>query len=65
MNACVMRGKQDGDLLVTILPIFMEGKYGVLEDVFQLQMAYFPLNHDYGRKGILPIIIEVKSGSLQ
>ncbi len=31
----------------------MEVKNGVLEDVFSLQMDYFPLNHDYGRKGTL------------
>ena len=30
----------------------MEVEDGVLEDVFSLQMGYFPLNHDYGRKGI-------------
>ncbi len=31
----------------------MEVENGVLEDVFSLQMGYFLLNHDYGRKGTI------------
>ncbi len=34
----------------TLPPIIMAVENGVLEDVLSLQMGYFPLNHDYGRK---------------
>ncbi len=30
----------------------MEVEHGGLEDDFSLQGGHFPLNHDYGRKGI-------------
>ena len=33
----------------TLPPIIMEVENGVLEDVFSLQMGYFPLKH-FGRK---------------